>query len=90
MVSINNICHADSGNGTERALTVNLIVAKNGEHSQLTFIFLCLSILVKCSITQVIFFLNTVGLKKKPTLDFYISEISLLLNCFADLSVVSL
>lgn len=89
MVPINNLCHADRGNGTERVLTVNLIVAKNGEHSQLTFIFLCLSILVKCSITQVIFFLNTVGLKK-TTLDFYISEISLLLNCFADLSVVSL
>lgn len=65
MVSINNICLADRGNGTERALTVNLIVAKNAEHSQLTFIFLCLSILVKCSITQVIFFFNTVGLKKK-------------------------
>lgn len=93
MAPINNLCHADGGNGmflTMRVLIVYLIVAKNGEHSQLTFIFLCLSILVNAQLPNSFFFLYTVGLKKKSTFDFNISEISLLLNCLADLSVVSL
>lgn len=88
MAPINNLCHADGGNSmflTMRVLIVYLIVAMNAEHSQLTFIFLCLSNAQLPSS----FFLYTVGLKKS-TFDFNISEISLLLNCIADLSVVSL
>lgn len=58
MAPINNLCHADGGNDmflTERVLTVYLIVSKNGEHSQLTFIFLCVSILVNAQLPKAFF-----------------------------------
>lgn len=67
MAPINNLCHAVGGNGmflTMRVLIVYLIVAKNAEHSQLTFIFLCLSILVNAQLPNS-FFLYTVGRFKK-------------------------